>query len=273
MSTQHAKGSTPPPINPPPKNSFADAAKAAAQAGATGFENSSDKDFQIPYLAIIQKGSPQLDKNAPEFIKGAETGDIVNTSTGRVYKVFGDGSEVLEVIPCGFQPAYVEWKLRSQGGGFVRTHTTPPPSKKGNDQGKLDPNGRFDLTSPGTHVVETKYHSVIVKDGEDWYPAVIALASTQLKKSRKWMSQMQARKVVASDGTTFNPPTFANRYKITTAPESNNFGDWYGWVFTFLGEPDEAIFERAFAAHKSFIATPQLPAPPSSAGADEPEAF
>lgn len=260
MSTTKTKAA-PPKEEPKKSSSFANAARAASGAG---FENASDKDFQIPFLAIIQKGSPQLAKQDAAYIKGAETGDILNTATGRVYKVIGEEIEELIVVPCGFQPAFVEWNLRSKGGGFVAVHAVSPETRKADADGNLSEKGRFNLTKQGTHIVETKYHSVIVQDVDDWYPAVIALASTQLKKSRKWMSEMKARKMVGDDGVTFNPPMFSNRYKVGTGPESNNFGDWYGWTFTFVGPTDEELFDRAFAAHKSFMATPQLPAPPSA---------
>ena len=42
--------------------------------------------MQIPFIGIIQALSPQLQKDDPLYIKGAEQGDIFNTVTQEIYK-------------------------------------------------------------------------------------------------------------------------------------------------------------------------------------------
>ncbi len=56
-----------------------------ADAGV-GLENITTEDMQIPFIRIIQALSPQLQKDDPLYIKGAEQGDIFNTVTQEMYK-------------------------------------------------------------------------------------------------------------------------------------------------------------------------------------------
>ena len=50
-------------------------------AGA-GLQNIGADQMQIPFIRILQALSPQLNKDKPEYIKGASQGDIFNTVTG-----------------------------------------------------------------------------------------------------------------------------------------------------------------------------------------------
>lgn len=86
-----------------------------ADAGI-GLENITTEDMQIPFIRIIQALSPQLQKDDSLYIKGAEQGDIFNTVTQEVYKQ----DEGILVVPAFFEKKFLEFALRSSGGGFVR---------------------------------------------------------------------------------------------------------------------------------------------------------
>ena len=86
-----------------------------ADAGV-GLENITTEDMQIPFIRIIQALSPQLQKDDPLYIKGAEQGDIFNTVTHQVWKA----EEGIVVVPCYFEQKLLEFVPRSQGGGFVQ---------------------------------------------------------------------------------------------------------------------------------------------------------
>jgi hypothetical protein len=55
------------------------------------------------------------------------------------------------------------------------------------------------------------------------------MAGSQLKKSRRWNTMMNQLRVPAANGTTFNPAMFYRSYHITTVPERNDQGSWFGW--------------------------------------------
>ncbi len=139
------------------------AAAMAEDAGA-GFEEATSTSFAIPFLQILQSGSPQCKKSDGAYIKGAEEGMFFNTVTQELY----DGEEGIVVVPCHFTNRLVEWKPRESGGGFVAEHQigeTPATTK--------DDKGR-DLLPNGNTLVDTRNHYVLIetKDGS-LTPAII----------------------------------------------------------------------------------------------------
>ena len=46
-----------------------------------GFEEADADSFAIPFLAMLQKGTPQADPDDPAYIKGAKPGMFMNTVT------------------------------------------------------------------------------------------------------------------------------------------------------------------------------------------------
>ena len=53
-------------------------------------------EMQIPFVRALQALSPQLGKKKPEYIEGAEQGDLYNTVTGEVWK----GEDGVTIVPC-----------------------------------------------------------------------------------------------------------------------------------------------------------------------------
>ena len=79
----------------------------------TGFAEVSAEDMSIPFLRILDKGSPQVNKRDGAYVEGAEPGMIYNTVANEVY----DGEVGVTVIPCYFNRRFIEWKPRESGGG------------------------------------------------------------------------------------------------------------------------------------------------------------
>jgi hypothetical protein len=208
-----------------------------ADAGG-GFEGVTAKDVTVPYLAILQSGSPQVKKGDPAQIPGAAEGDIFNTASKEVYK------EGLRLIPCAFQKRYVEWVDRDQGGGFVASHADEAILS----QTTKDDKGKARLAN-GNVIVTTAYHYVLVlrPDGS-FYPAIMAMASTQLKKSRDWIGLMQGLKIKTSRGPV-TPATYSHSYKCGTTTQKNNFGTWQGWD---LSAPAMLESNDLYAVAKAF---------------------
>lgn len=191
-----------------------------------GMEGADRESFAIPFLLILQKMSPQLDKRDPTYLKGAKEGDILNTASQEVY----DGEEGIAVLPVSFKRSYVAWTIREKGGGFKGEHapsdpiviTTHPDEKKRN----MLPDGI-------TQLVDTRLHGVILLNGDRPQPGLVSMTSTQIKKSKRWMTAMQ--EVQQKD----NLPTFAHSYLLTTIPESNDQGSWMGWKVDPAGDVED----------------------------------
>lgn len=194
-----------------------------AGAGQTGHV----EDYSIPFLSIIQSGSPQVKRGKAEYNEDAEPGFILNTVTAEIV----DGEEGITVIPVAFQKCFIEWKPRDSGGGLVAIHDRVEGTKL---EATATRNDKNKMILPNGNILETtaQHYVLVVREDGSIDRAILAMTSTQLKKSRKWMTMM-SKVTVKSGGKIFNAPTFACAYKVTTVPESNNQGDWFGWKIEY----------------------------------------
>jgi hypothetical protein len=92
-----------------------------------------------------------------------------------------------------------------------------------------------------------------VKPDGEIAPAVLNLASTQIKKSKQVNSLLDNWRETDDEGS-FNPPTFAHVFRVNTVPESNDQGNWMGWQFERVGFVED---ENVYNAAKSFCETAQ----------------
>lgn len=183
-----------------------------------GLEGADRDSFAIAFLRILQKLSPELDKNNKEhFIDGAEEGDILNTANKEVY----DGQEGILVMPVSFKRCFTAWTIREKGGGFKGEHLPSDPILITT---KPDSKNRQMLPDQTTQMVDTRMHGIVLLNGDIPMPGLIAMAVSQIKHSKRWMTAMQ--EVQVKD----NLPTFAHIYKLSTGVEKKGDNTWMGWV-------------------------------------------
>ena len=198
--------------------------------------------MQIPFIRALQALSPQLNKKKPEYIDGAEQGDLFNTVTGQVWK----GEEGVTIIPCYQVTKYLEFTPRDMGGGFRgEISPTNPVLQQTTRQGSKE------LLPTGNELVKSDQHYCLVLDGEgSFQPAVIDMKSTQLKVSRRWKTQIAMQKIKhPKTGQMITPPLFATEWKITTVEESNDQGSWFNPSVEkvgLVGERDLMLEAKAF---------------------------
>lgn len=181
-----------------------------------GFETADRNAYAIPFLTILQDLSPQVKKSSPEYINGAEAGMLYNSVTEKFY----DGEEGILIIPVFYHRNFIEWTPRSSGGGFVAIHSTEPEGAKWTEDNNY-------CLSNGNELTDTRNHYIIMV--EELKPALICMSRTQLKKSKKWMSQLQALKFEGTNKKLFTPPMFANVFKISTIIERKDNFQWFGF--------------------------------------------
>lgn len=210
------------------------------QFAGQGQEGTDAGDYAIPYLTILQKLSPAIDE-----IEGAKAGMIMETATNML---FNGEREGLSVVPCYFRKDLVEWKPRESGGGLVKAHGWDIALLE-----KTTRNERGQQVLPNGNILsDTKYHYVLVLAPGGTIQAVISMTSTQLKKSRKWMSMMNMRKMSRADGTKFTPPSFAYEYVLGTVHEENEKGKWDGWTIAQGPElTDRNLIKEAIQFHRA----------------------
>ena len=219
-----------------------------AHAGA-GAENINKDVLGMPILSIIQKGSPQFDEThknyAQKQIDGCRPGDLYFAPTNSVLK------RPLEVIVTGTATLYTEWKPKSAGGGFIGNRPLTVTGQRGYSKGKPGTKEEHKEYLDGNELVYTIYVALMFKKSDGWEKAIISFTSTQLKKARLWLKALLNLKV---PGTEIACPLFAGVWTITTGPESNDSGGWFGYDIRLShvldGVKDEALLNEA---HGTFV--------------------
>jgi hypothetical protein len=215
-----------------------------------GLESVSAQDLSIPYLRILAQLSPQVNKRDGAYVQGAEAGMIYNTVENAVYS----GDDGVLVIPCYYRRVYVEWKPREKGGGYVGTYGVDDPITKTTYK---DDRGN-DILPNGNLLTNTAEFYVLMLDS-DGSPrrCLITMTSTQLKKARKWLTQMQTNTARGKNGNMFVMPMMSHVYTLSTVEERNDKGSWFGWevskshVLDLSSQDDAGLFEMAVAFSKS----------------------
>ena len=182
----------------------------------SGWENTGNEDFTIPFLAIVQSNSPQLAETEAKYIEGAKLGMLMNTATSELY----DGKEGVEFVPCYTQHLFVEWRNRqTDGGGFIGVH---PSDSEVVAAAKAASKSFGKYTVPvedgvDHDLVETFYiYGLIVKDDEIISPCMISFSSTKIKAYKGIMTPLRQVKG--------RPPLFAFKLRIVTVPDKNAKG-------------------------------------------------
>lgn len=221
---------------PPKKQELAPAdlpfAEEMAQDAGAGFESTDQDSYAIPFISILQSNSPQVKKSDGAYIQGAEEGVLYNNVSNEIM-------EEATVIPCAYRRVWIEWRSRDEGGGFVKSHDEEPQEPQDEDN----------------VIKDTRMHyCLLIKEDGGIEPCVISMASTQIKKSRKWMTVMNQIKAGSQDNP-FTPPMYASMFRLTTVPESNDQGSWMGWAIERIGWVQQpSLYRQAKQFHKTVTA-------------------
>lgn len=213
-------------------------------------------DYAIPFLTILQKGSPQVDETSGVALEGAKAGMIFENVAGRMV----DGRKGVLFVPVAYRHVFVRWGPRSgDGAGFKGEISVDAAAilRDRNEVRELD--GRLYFPMPDGSVNEKKSDRLV--DTRNWYvfvldettgawtTALLSLASTQIKKSKMLMSMLQSVRAKTADGTMVRTAMFYNVVRMTTVAESNDKGSWYGASFKLEGNTagNRALHEEAVA--------------------------
>jgi hypothetical protein len=182
-----------------------------------GFDNQTQEDLIIPFLNLLQKGSPLVEER-----DDAKAGMIYNTVTEELF-------ESVELVPVLTRHECVEWVPREKGGGFVDKH--PMESNVVRDA-RSRAEAFNELTTPqGNELQETfTVFCITCAGGEPTGFAVIPFASTKIKVYKKYISRLRMFTPKRPDGTKFNPPLFAHLARLGAFKDKNQHGDF--WNFT-----------------------------------------
>ena len=122
-------------------------------------------EMQIPFIRVLQALSPQLNKKKPEYIEGAEQGDMFNTVTNQ----FWSGEEGIIVVPCYQSTKYLEFIPRDSGGGFQGELAANDPLLQ-----QTQRSGAKEILPNGNELVKSDQNFCLVVDSDGSYqPAVV----------------------------------------------------------------------------------------------------
>lgn len=201
-----------------------------SEGTARGSEDVGMNDIILPRIDVLQALSPQIKRNDPKRIEGAEQGMIFNTVSGELY---GDS---IRFIPVKFVREFIVWKDRDSGGGFNGSFPTL-------DEAEAEIRN---MESPELYeAVETHVHFILlVRDDGRTEEAVLSLAKSKRKVSRKLNTLVQ---MTACD-------RFARMYKLSAVEATGAKGDYWSFDIASLGYVSEDLYRRGEDTYKAIAA-------------------
>ena len=211
-------------------------------------------DQLLPYIGIVQAGSPQIKRNHEKYLDGVKIGDILISSIGRWW----DGDRGLVFVQAHFDQDVVEWIPRDQGGGVVARHPERPKNAR-RIVDQENPQRQRWGSPEGHEYVDTKYHYGIIVNGDEALggdplgpmQGVITLSSSGLQFSRQWTT-LQNNIRLPSGAIA---PGRARVWRLTTVNRSKNGNDWSVFRAEDLGwNRDKAINDACIHMHEAITA-------------------
>lgn len=189
----------------------------------------SSDDVALPRITLLQQLSPQLKKGDPNYIEGASAGEFCNPVTGELW----DGADGLTIIPVHRHTTYVEWRLRSKGGGIIKDRSNESGIQEVWESIVPDENGHR-LVSPEVELLKSQEYFVLLVDEDTGMAeeAVITLSKTNYKHAKKFNTLIATTKIRTSTGAMVNARMYAIPYRVVAALERKDNNEWYVWKFS-----------------------------------------
>jgi hypothetical protein len=188
-------------------------------------------DLLIPRLRVIQKTSSATDPQRPEYVRDARAGDFLLGLTE-----LRSGKDGIEVIPAGMKLYFIE---TTPDRTFVARHDVLPT-----DAARDRDSNRPIWRRANGNLVEDVREFALVCNGESY---LLSCRGTGHVFARRWQTLLRAQrhpvtgKVLAS---------FGCKYRLTTGPEHNSQGNWYGLRVELIGRvTDAAEYTTAKTLH------------------------
>ncbi len=205
-----------------------------SQDEGSGFENQTAADRTVPFLAVLQSNSPQVEDGP------LKAGDLFNSASEETFP----GADGIVFVPGITEHVFIEWIPRDQGGGFVARYELDDPfvaecRSRSKEFGKIQ-------TPAGNNLTETFYvYGVICPEDRDPEVVVVSFTSTKIKAYRQYFGNKLGPFTLALDAQgkpvpadsddavgKVRPPIYAHSARITTFRTKNNKGAFYNFSVT-----------------------------------------
>lgn len=186
------------------------------------------KDFLIPMARVLDAKSPEVEKRGPNYVQGAEPGDIyIKNAPNPLIK----GEEGVAFQPCYRDEAIIEWVPRSKGGGggggFVARHPADYIQSGGDAVQRPHPENPKKMIwfrkSSGNLLVETRYvGGYAISENEPPLPLVLPFASTGHTVAKQWNMLMASKRINGA-----RADIWLVYYRVKTHLRSRGDQAWY----------------------------------------------
>lgn len=223
------KGTTPASVEIPESTALVQFDYAPDDVGG-GYGNQDLEHVKIPFVEIIQKGTPAEKIGGQDPLK--MLGRLFNTISGEIYP-----SEGILFVPVAATHRYLEFVPRSLGGGFRGEHAVLSDvvkSAKAANPGSLKLKvQRSSETGTVIHELNETFslYGVICSETEPLMNAVLAFGSTKIVIYKKWMTLARMLLVQTSRGR-INPPLYGNLVRVSTEHVKKDQYEWETFVLT-----------------------------------------
>lgn len=195
-----------------------------AEDSGAGLSNAME-DNLVPSAVIFQAGSPQVKRENPAYIEGAEAGVIWLRN---YIDPLLDGAEGFMVQLCCVTKGWTEWLPRNRGGGggkgFVARYDDKPADAK-QVPNPENPKSMKWVTPEGNELSEGRQHIVRAFFGNKRFPFVINMSGSNHRTAKAWMTAMQQD--VDQKGRAY--AMYAGLWHLKAKYRNENGFDWYMW--------------------------------------------
>ncbi len=178
-----------------------------------GKEGIGSNDVTLPFLAITQKTSKQIDPSESKYIEGLKFLDLFNSITNEPY-----GQGPVEFIPIVLKKHAIEFLSFDSGGG-IKDRDVPWEDDRCQFNGEEKPQA-------------TRFYDWAVLLLPSLELVVLSFKSTNIGVAKQFQQLIQLRQ----------GPAFAGKYSVKSALGKNNFGTFGKFAITPAGKPtDEQV--------------------------------
>lgn len=193
-----------------------DSGPGGALAVADGFEKNDSRgkegigsgDVTLPFIALVQKTSKQIDPSESKYIEGSKFLDLFNSITNENY-----GPGPVEFIPIILKKHAIEFNPFDSGGG-IKDRDVPWDDERCQFNGDEKPSA-------------TRFYDWAVLLLPSMELVVLSFKSTNIGVAKQFQQLVQLRP----------GPAFAGKYAVKSALGKNNFGTFAKFAITPAGKP------------------------------------
>jgi len=176
-----------------------------------GLEDVTAADIAIPFMKLLQKGSPECEEGNQAFIADAVPGMLLNNVTREVVDIRSSKGKWALFVPVNYQKVIAEWRPNQQGK--VTDHPMNQAILDGATRKETPDGGIVLVNDSGNTLEETaKFHGLLADElgGMQW--GILALTGSKLGAARKWMHLVTSKKL--PNGA--QAPIYSHSYKVSS---------------------------------------------------------